>query len=107
VAGTVTDINTENGAGVLSARFLYTGQDRRQRERTITTAEGELIPGPHIPTEDAQIGQPIGSRLKHNNSNRKGDKVLLKGQVSIHCYEYIELHPSRRGRGRQLAASSE
>jgi hypothetical protein len=105
VAGTVTDM--ENGVGVLSARFLYTGQDRRQRERTITTAKGELIPGPHIPTEDAPIGQPIGSRLKHNNSNRKGDKVLLKGQVSIHCYEYIELHPSRRGRGRQLAASSE
>ena len=106
MAGTVTDIDTENGVGVLSARFLYTGQDRRQRERTITTAKGELIPGPDIPTEDAQIGQPIGS-LKHNNSNRKGDKVLLKGQVSIHCYEYIELHPSRRGRGRQLAASSE
>jgi sulfur-carrier protein len=41
---------------IRSARFLYTGQDRRQRERTITTAQGELIPVSHIPTEEAQIG---------------------------------------------------
>jgi sulfur-carrier protein len=49
---------------IRSARFLYTGQDRRQRERTITTAQGELIPVSHIPIEEAQIGATRGCTVR-------------------------------------------
>ena len=41
--------------------------------------------------ERPEIGELVGSRLEHN--------VLLKGQVSIDCYEYVEL---RRREGEQL-----
>jgi hypothetical protein len=47
-----------------------------------------------------QIGQPIGLRLKHNDSYRKRCKVLLKGQVSIHRNEHIELSGCK---GQQLS----
>jgi hypothetical protein len=40
--------------------------------------------------EGPEIGEPVASRLEHNDGNRERDNVLLEGQVSIHRYEYIE-----------------
>src|ERR1700737_771563 len=34
-----------------------------------------------------EIGESVGSRLEHNDGNRERDNVLLKGEVSIYCYE--------------------
>src|SRR6202022_1863034 len=46
--------------------------------------------------EGPEIGESVGSRLEHDDGNRERDNILLKGKVSIHCYEYVEL---RCGRG--------
>ena len=42
------------------------------------------------------MSESVGFRLKDNDGYRKRDNVLLKGQVSIHCYEHVELR-GRKG----------
>ena len=44
--------------------------------------------------EGSEISEAVGSRPKHDDGYGERDDVLLKGQVSIYCYEYVE--PRRR-----------
>jgi hypothetical protein len=34
--------------------------------------------------EGPEIGEPVASRLEHNDGNGERDNVLLEGQISIH-----------------------
>src|SRR5580704_13894535 len=38
-----------------------------------------------------EVSKPIRFRLKHNDGNWEGTEILLKGQVSIHRDEHIEM----------------
>jgi hypothetical protein len=42
-------------------------------------------------TRGLEVGESVGLRLEHNDGNGERDNVLLRGQVSIHCYEQLEL----------------
>jgi hypothetical protein len=42
-------------------------------------------------TSGPEIGEPVRSRLKHEDGDRKGRDILLKGQASIHGNERVEL----------------
>jgi hypothetical protein len=41
--------------------------------------------------EGSEISEAVGSRPKHDDGYGERNNVLLKGQVSIHRYEYVEL----------------
>src|SRR5208283_2380759 len=47
-----------------------------------------------------EIGKPVRFRLKYDDGNREGHQILLKGQVSIHRDEHVELW---RGKGQQFS----
>jgi hypothetical protein len=46
--------------------------------------------------ERPEIGKPVRLRLKHNDGDREAIQILLKGQVSIHSDEHVEVFRSKR-----------
>ena len=50
-----------------------------------------LYGGEEARHEGPEIGEAVGSRPEHHDGDRERDNVLLKGQVSIRCYEHVEL----------------
>jgi len=59
-----------------------------------------LYGGEEARHEGSEIGESVGSRAEHHDGDRERDYVLLKEQVSIHCYEHVELSGSE---GKQLS----
>src|SRR6202043_2257856 len=46
-----------------------------------------------------EIGEPVRLRLKYDDSDREAVQVLLKGQVSIHSDEHVEVFRGKRQQG--------
>jgi hypothetical protein len=42
------------------------------------------------------VAKPVHLRLEHNDGNREAIQSLLKGQVSIHSDEHVEVFRSKR-----------